>query len=177
MPGDSIFRCQNLILLQLKLVKFPKIPNDFRVFRFPRVFNCYGTLNVNDAMLERFMKLCPHLRYLGIRACFNLRKLNIRSSYLMHVNIGYLSPNFSLQIACPMLTHITFVDVAQYSGLKLIHAISKGGSVKRPSLPNYIAGNALNPGIPSIVVLNRILALEELVIHGLCFQVRIILYN
>lgn len=95
----------------------------------------------------------------------------------MHVNIGYLSPNFSLQIACPMLTHITFVDVAQYSGLKLIHAISKGGSVKRPSLPNYIAGNALNPGIPSIVVLNRILALEELVIHGLCFQVRIILYN
>ena len=174
--GDSLFSCENLTALTLNSVNFPKIPSNFRVFRFLRTFYCKGIANMDDAMLEGFIKLCPHLRNLGIRACLELTKLNIHSSNLMHLSIGYLSRDFSLQIDCPMLKEISLMDVEQYTGLKLIHGISKGESVKKISLQNYNAGNAVNPGIPSIRVLNRFSALEELVIHGLCFQVSIILY-
>jgi hypothetical protein len=83
---------------------------------------------MDDAMLEGFIKLCPHLRNLGIRACLELTKLNIHSSNFMHLSIGYLSRNFPLQIDCHMLKEISLMDVEQYTEFKLIHGISKGES-------------------------------------------------
>ena len=82
--GCSIFRCENLTALNLNSVNFPKIPSNFSE----------GILNLDDAMLEGFIMLCPHLPDLGIRTCLDLRKLNIHSSNLMHLYIGYLSRNF-----------------------------------------------------------------------------------
>ena len=101
--GDSHFRCVNLTALTLNSVNFPKIPSNFRVFRFQRTFYYKGIPNMDDAMLEGFIKLCPYFGNLGIRPCLELTKLNIHSSNLMHLYIGYLSRNFSLQIDCRML--------------------------------------------------------------------------
>ena len=92
----------------------------------------------------------------------------------MYLSLGCMSPTFSLPIACPMLTEIRLVDIEEYIGLKLLQGISTGESVKRIIIQNYNPSNALSPGIPSITVLDKFVALEELVINGLCFQVGIL---
>ncbi|GLJ17641.1 hypothetical protein SUGI_0307260 [Cryptomeria japonica] len=172
--GDSFLRCENLTALVLKSINLPMIPNNFGVFQFLETVYCVGILNLDDVMFEQFMAVCPHLRNLGIRACMGLRNLNIRSSNLMSLNLGALSPHLSLQMVCPRLIEISLTDCGPYPVLKLLQGISRAESrsesIKRITLLNYNTGNAINPGIPSIAVLNSFPGLEELIIHGQCFQ-------
>ena len=173
--GTSIFRCENLSDLRVRFVRFPKIPaKNGRAFRNLKSLYCFGIPNIDD-MLHGFTDLCPNLRNLWIRGGFGSKSSNIRSSNLMYLSLGCMSPNFSLQTACPMLREVSLLDVHQHIGLQLLQGISTGESVKRIVLQNYNPSNAVNPdGIPSITVLNKFVALEELVIHGLCFQVGIL---
>ncbi|GLJ45337.1 hypothetical protein SUGI_0954260 [Cryptomeria japonica] len=168
--GDSFFRCENLTALQLKYINLPMIPNNFGVFRSLKTLYCMGVLNLDDAMFERLMAVCPHLRNLGIGMSEGLRNLNIRSSKLRYLKLKVLSPDLSLQMACPRLIEISLADWGPYPGLKLLQRISRSESIKRITLLNHNTGNAINPGIPSITVVNSFPGLEELTIHGQCFQ-------
>ncbi|GLJ45335.1 hypothetical protein SUGI_0954220 [Cryptomeria japonica] len=168
--GDSVFRCENLTALLLKRINLPMIPNNFGVFRSLKTLYCLGILNLDDVMFEQFMAICPHLRNLGISCCKALRNLNIRSSNLRYLQLSLLSPDLSLQMACPRLTEIRLTDWGTSPGLKLLQGISRSESIKRITLLNHNTGNAINPGIPSITVLNSFPRLEELTIHGQCFQ-------
>ncbi|XP_057845046.1 F-box/FBD/LRR-repeat protein At5g56420-like [Cryptomeria japonica] len=129
--GETVFRCENLTALVLKSINLPMIPNNFGVFRSLKKLYCWGNLNLDDAMFEQFMAVCPHLRNLGIGGCRGLRNLIIRSSNLMYLQLTVLSPGLSLQIACPRLTEISLIDWGPCSGLKLLQGISRSESIKR----------------------------------------------
>ncbi|GLJ45414.1 hypothetical protein SUGI_0956090 [Cryptomeria japonica] len=169
--GDCVFSCENLTALIVKFINLPRVPTNFGAFRYLKTLYFVGILNMDDAMLEDFMAVCPHLRNLGIRGCLELEHLNIRSSNLMYLNLGILSPDISLQVACPLLTEISLTDCEQHQGLILLQEISRAESVKIINLQNYSKGNAINPGLPSITVLNGFPQLEVLTMHGPCFQV------
>ncbi|XP_059067742.1 putative FBD-associated F-box protein At5g56440 [Cryptomeria japonica] len=171
--GDSIFSCENLTVLTVQYIQLPKMPTNFGVFRSLKAVRYAGIPNLDDAMFEGFMDLCPHLQDLGILRCLGLKNLNIQSSNLMWIHLGALRPDISLQLTCPRLMEIGLIDSGQYAGLKwlkLLQQISRAKSVKKVILQNYNTGNAVNPGMPSIIVLNSFPGLEELTIHGQCFQ-------
>ncbi|GLJ45317.1 hypothetical protein SUGI_0953950 [Cryptomeria japonica] len=168
--GDSIFSCENLTVLMVQYVQLPKIPTDFKFFRSLKTLYCICMSKLAGPMLEGFIDLCPQLQNLGIRGCMGLKNLNIRSSHLVYIHLGVLRPNISLQITCPRLMEISLMDCGQYAALKLLQGISRAESVKKVILQNYSTGNAVNPGIPSITVLNSFPGVEELTIHGQCFQ-------
>ncbi|GLJ45334.1 hypothetical protein SUGI_0954210 [Cryptomeria japonica] len=172
--GDSVFRCDKLTALLLESIILPMIPINFGVFRSLKTLYCVDILNLDDIMFEQFMVVCPHLRNLGIGGCMGLRNLNIRSFNLRYLQLTVLSPDLSLHIACPRLTEISLTDWGPHPGLKLLQGISRSESIKRITLENYNTGNAVNPEIPSITVLNSFPRLEELTIHGRCFQVSIL---
>ncbi|GLJ45314.1 hypothetical protein SUGI_0953890 [Cryptomeria japonica] len=173
--GDSIFSCENLTVLMVQYVQLPKIPTDFGVFRSLKTLYCICMSKLDGPMLEGFIDLCQQLQNLGIRGCMGLKDLNIRSSNLMYIHLGVLK-YISLQMTCPRLMEISLMECGQYAGLKLLEGISRAESVKKVILQNYNTGNAVNPGIPSITVLKSFPGLEELTIHGQCFQV-IIFYT
>ena len=79
----------------------------------------------------------------------------------MHLSVVCMSPTFSLQMACPKLTEINLADIEEYIGLKLLQGISTGEPVKRTNLQNYNPSNAVNPGIPSLILLLKFVELEE----------------
>ncbi|XP_059067739.1 putative FBD-associated F-box protein At5g56440 [Cryptomeria japonica] len=151
--GDSIFS-ENLTALIVNYIDLPKVPTNFGVLRSLKTLYFMEIRNVDDAMFEGFMDLCPHLLILGICGCLGLKNLNIRSSNLMYLNLGILRSDISLQIACPRLMEISLTDFGKYTGLKLLQGISRAESVKKIILQNYNTGNAVNPGIPSVTVLN-----------------------
>ncbi|GLJ45316.1 hypothetical protein SUGI_0953940 [Cryptomeria japonica] len=157
--GDSIFSCENLTVLTVQYIQLPKMPTNFGVFRSLRALRYAGIPNLDDAMFEGFMDLCPHLQDLGILGCLGLKNMNIRSSNLMWIHLGALRPDISLQLTCPRLMEISLIDCGQYAALKLLQEISRAES-----------RNAVNPGMPSFIVLNSFPGLEELTIHGQCFQ-------
>ncbi|GLJ57519.1 hypothetical protein SUGI_1338420, partial [Cryptomeria japonica] len=167
--GESLFRCKNLTVLKLKSINLPKVPSNFGGFQSLKTFYVFDNPNLDDATLQEFMNMCPHLQILSIRGCVGLKKLKIRASNLICVHLGFLNPNISLQMACPQLTQINLMDYGYCRGLKLLQDISRKESVKIITLHNY-GTNVVNPDIPSIVVLNSFPQLEELIIHGHCFQ-------
>ncbi|GLJ45306.1 hypothetical protein SUGI_0953690 [Cryptomeria japonica] len=168
--GDSIFRCDNLTTIIVNNINFPKVPTNFGTLRSLKTIYCVDIWNVDDAMFEGFMDLCPHLKNLMISSCFGLKNLNLRSFNLTYLNLGILRPDISLEIACPRLMEISLMDFGPFTGLKLLQGISRAESVKKIVLQNYNTGNAVNRGIPSVTVLNSFPMLEELTIHGQCFQ-------
>ncbi|GLJ45313.1 hypothetical protein SUGI_0953880 [Cryptomeria japonica] len=168
--GDSIFSCENLTVLTVQYIQLPKIPTNVGVFRSLKALYYFAIPNLDDAMFEGFMDLCPHLQDLWILGCLALKNLIIRSSNLLYILLGALRPDISLQLTCPRLMEISLIDCGQYAGLKLLQGISRVESVKKVILQNYNTGNAVNPGMPSITVLNSFPGLEELTIHGQCFQ-------
>ncbi|GLJ45326.1 hypothetical protein SUGI_0954120 [Cryptomeria japonica] len=169
--GDSLFSCENLINLQLRSIHLPKIPANSGVFPFLKTFYCFHIPNLDDSMFEGLIALCPQLRNLLIRGCGGLEKLKIHSSSLMYLNLGVSSPYSSLQMACPLLTEISLMDFWPYHiGLKLLQGISKAESIKKITLRNHNVRDPFHPGIPTITALNAFPGLEELTIHGLCFQ-------
>ncbi|GLJ45307.1 hypothetical protein SUGI_0953740 [Cryptomeria japonica] len=85
---DSIFRCENLTALIGNYIDLPKVPTNFGVLRSLKTLYFMEIRNVDDAMFEGFIDLCPYLRILGICDCLGLKNLNIRSSKLMYLNLG-----------------------------------------------------------------------------------------
>ncbi|XP_057852566.2 putative FBD-associated F-box protein At5g56440 [Cryptomeria japonica] len=168
--GDSVFSCENLTAIIAKFINLPQILTDLGAFRFLKTLYCDAIFNMDDAMFEGFMALCPHLQNLGIRGCLGLKHLNIRFPNLKYLDLGILSRDTSLQVACPLLTEICLMDYEQYQGLRLLQGISSSESVTIINLQNYTRGNAINPGLPSISVLNGFPRLELLKIHGPCFK-------
>ncbi|GLJ45322.1 hypothetical protein SUGI_0954050 [Cryptomeria japonica] len=168
--GDSVFSCENLTSLTLQYINLPKVPTDFGIFEFLKTFNFIKNLSVDDTTLEEFIGVCPNLENLEIRSCMGLKNLYIDAPTLMYLSLGNLSPEISLQMDCPLLTEVNLMDCGKYQGIRLLQGISSKESVTVISLQNYSRGKAVNLELPSITVLNGFPELEELIIHGQCFQ-------
>ncbi|KAH9316512.1 hypothetical protein KI387_025139, partial [Taxus chinensis] len=165
--GDSVFECESLAALKVNCCFLPKIPTNFGGFQSLKSCYWFYVPGLNDEIFLRLMELCPNLQNLGVHACLHLKNLKINAANLRYLDVGFLMPGTSLEMVSPHLTEIKLQQYHLVQGLQLLKGVSRAESVKKITLLNY---GGVNQKIPNFAVLERFPHLQELTIHGQCFQ-------
>ncbi|KAH9316511.1 hypothetical protein KI387_025138 [Taxus chinensis] len=187
--GYSVFEgCHYLEALKLKCCSLPNIPSNFGGFQFLKACYWYDIWDLNDAIFQQLMDLCPNLQSLGVHACGKLRNFKISAPNLQNLvvhdchllgnlkisapKLGFLDVGFfrsatSFEVVSHHLTEIKLQQSATTQGLQLLEGLSRGESVKKITLLNR---DGANQDVPSVSVLDSFPSLQELTIHGQCFE-------
>ncbi|KAH9316510.1 hypothetical protein KI387_025137 [Taxus chinensis] len=160
---------------------FARDPKNAKKFKFSLMFE------LGDSVLS-LMDLCPNLQILGVRACRELRNLKINAPNLQNLSVhnceelenlkvsapklgfldvGFFRPATSFEVVSLHLTEIKLEQSATTQGLQLLKGISTAESVKKVTLLNR---DGANQDVPSVSVLDSFPSLQELTIHGRCFE-------
>ncbi|KAH9309545.1 hypothetical protein KI387_037456, partial [Taxus chinensis] len=172
---SSLFACNTLIKLEMVDLAFPKIPTNVEGFHYLKTCYLSHILGLNDEALQQLLGLCPLVENLGFEYCGQLRNLIISTPNLRYLSIEYCLKVKSLKTECPQLREIKlansiFREDHPWSEFKLLECFSAVESVKSITLINY--GGTYPPPNFNFTVLGCFLHLEELTIHGECFEER-----